>query len=596
MNSISKVGLGALLAGLCVSSFAAEEGVRVSERFGYDPADSTKCLQAALDSGLQRIVLDRQASPWIARPLKGRSNQTIVIPEGVELVAKRGEFHRASDMLLSFSCATNVVLTGGGTIRMWFEDYTNKNLYAWSEWRHAVATFSCANVTIENLRIADSGGDGIYLGSRKPCWPNRNVTIRDVVLSRHNRQGISVISADRLLIERCTMADTCGTPPMAGIDFEPNCCDEWLKDIVVRDSVVRGNWGAGFDFSVGNLGAKAAPISILLENCRSEGNRHPTKFHHATNPMRNFSGAVLFRNCTFNDADGRRTTFRAPDGPETMSVAFENCRAADPDRGGALTPLGPEYGWTRLATPTWKDGSPMTVEDVSPASLARVTVVDTAPGKAVRLPRLALRGAMTYLAHAAEKGRVVFKGVIRKIGKSDFRGCRMSVETADGKTVMRAKSLDCAFDREFELAFEAPAPGFYRLTCEVGPHVLCLTETTVPVAAVAETRKGTLPGWNGFEGEAFLRVPKGCRHFAVAACGGGGNERVRAILEDPMGRRAWDCDNVGSVRIWSSDEEPSPGVWRIVSKRPGKGCLDDYSFDVYGLPAQLFLCKEKTWE
>ena len=99
--------------------------------WGFDQKDSTRYIQAALDSKARKIVLDKRESAWITRPLVGRSNLTLVIPEGVELCAKRGEYRNTHDMMLMFTAATNLTFTGGGTMKMWFEDYTNSALYAW---------------------------------------------------------------------------------------------------------------------------------------------------------------------------------------------------------------------------------------------------------------------------------------------------------------------------------------------------------------------------------------------------------------------------------------------------------------------------------
>ena len=48
--------------------------VRVSE-FGFDENDSTRFLQAAIDSGAEKVVID--ARHWITEPLRGRSNQEL---------------------------------------------------------------------------------------------------------------------------------------------------------------------------------------------------------------------------------------------------------------------------------------------------------------------------------------------------------------------------------------------------------------------------------------------------------------------------------------------------------------------------------------
>ena len=69
----------------------AARGVNVSS-FGFDASDSTEIIQRALDSGVPTLVFDRQAGPWITRPLVARSNQELVFEDGVELLAKKGTY------------------------------------------------------------------------------------------------------------------------------------------------------------------------------------------------------------------------------------------------------------------------------------------------------------------------------------------------------------------------------------------------------------------------------------------------------------------------------------------------------------------------
>ena len=61
---------------------ASAEPVRVSS-FGFDQDDSTRFLQAALDSDASEIVVDKMPSAWVTAPLKGSSNKRIDFEDGV---------------------------------------------------------------------------------------------------------------------------------------------------------------------------------------------------------------------------------------------------------------------------------------------------------------------------------------------------------------------------------------------------------------------------------------------------------------------------------------------------------------------------------
>ena len=80
MRRKSVAFVGAVCA--CTVLSAAGRTVKVSD-FGYDPEDSTRFLRQALESGAEKIILDRQAGPWVTLPLKMRSNTELVFEPGV---------------------------------------------------------------------------------------------------------------------------------------------------------------------------------------------------------------------------------------------------------------------------------------------------------------------------------------------------------------------------------------------------------------------------------------------------------------------------------------------------------------------------------
>lgn len=486
--------IGAALAlTASVPAFAAVDEVKASS-FGFNPSNATAIIQKALDSGAKRIVIDRQASPWIVEPLFVRSNCEIVFERGVDVTALKGAFRGKTDSLFTFSRVENVKMSGyGAVLRMHRMDYDNAP-YLKGEWRMSLNMLSCRNVTVEGLTLLESGGDGVYLGvarggGREPC---RDIVLRDLMIDRQYRQGISVISARNLLIERCVMRNTWGTPPAAGIDFEPNHESEELAGIVMRDCDFIDNQGVGVDFYVGHLDETSAPISIRLENCRTHGNLAGLKYGNGrgtTLPK----GRVEVVGCTFANARGVAASFmrkpatstlfeftdcrfldchastqvadstpdftlasRFPGDPPTDGITFRNCILRQPvarewmsRKVQAFAPSQPRAisGDITVITPAWTNRIELGAAwcarhfdrptfNGAPACLAfdpaAARPVDAKPGEMVRLSPLFFRSEVTYRFFAAAPGEVRFRARFRKVGKGDLKPCPLIVSDAKG--------------------------------------------------------------------------------------------------------------------------------------------------------------------
>ena len=282
--------------------------------WGFDANDSTAQLQAALDCNAPVIivdcpVIDGKAHPWIVRPLDIKGNREIVFAQNAELLAKKGEFLGKADSLVKIVGQSNVTLraekAGTATLRMRKTDY-HQAPYQKAEWRHALNIKSSSNIVVDGLNMVDSGGDGIYLGKSIRGVTNKNVTIRNVVCDGNNRQGISVITAEDLLIENTILRNTWGTAPQAGIDFEPNQDDEKLANCVMRNCVCENNAGAGIDMYLPNLKRKSGDVGIVLDNVVSRNNGRASVALTVNNTEdESLTGRIVIRNCRFeNDRGG----------------------------------------------------------------------------------------------------------------------------------------------------------------------------------------------------------------------------------------------------------------------------------------------------
>ena len=311
--------------------------------WGFNSADATDSLQAALDSGVKVLRIDKQSGPWNVTTLRIPSDIEIVIDPGVTVQAKEGAFRERDAVLLSARYQKNIVLRGSGAdsvLRMRKSDYLQEP-YEKAEWRHGISLCAVKNVRIENLAICSTGGDGIYVGAGGKGAPCEDVTIRGVICDDNNRQGISVISAKNLLVEGCVLSNTHGTRPESGIDFEPNDPNDCLINCVTRDCVMENNGGDGIELWLGQLkGGVTKPVSLLFENCVCRDNGRTGYYeeiiHHDNKVIQ---GEVTLRDCQLlgNRQAGIRSYSKSPDAHDfrlegvtiDMNGAYEN---ADPIR------------------------------------------------------------------------------------------------------------------------------------------------------------------------------------------------------------------------------------------------------------------------
>ena len=305
----------------------AADCVKVSS-FGWNAEDSTAALQAAFDSGAKKVIVDRQAGDWITRPLFiTNSNIEVVIADGVTLKAKRGEFYGRHDCLVRITGgASNIVLRGEGnaTLKMNKADYHDpKQKYAHSEWRHAVSLLDAKNVTVRDLTILSSGGDGVYVRGTK------GVLLENLVLKDHHRQGMSPISASDMVVRNCAFNDTFGTPPQCGIDMEPNSPNNCYVNVVYEDCVFNSNASHGIDLFFGHFTTRTKPVSITFRRCKAYGNRNSGVSFMTGAPRLlakygQVKGFVRFEDCEFsgNGAEALKIMNYTVPG---MDISFADC-------------------------------------------------------------------------------------------------------------------------------------------------------------------------------------------------------------------------------------------------------------------------------
>ena len=67
--------------------------------WGFQPEESTRALQAAINSGAEKVIVEKMPSPWIVDQIELAANQELVFEKGVVVLAKKGAFHGHNDSL-----------------------------------------------------------------------------------------------------------------------------------------------------------------------------------------------------------------------------------------------------------------------------------------------------------------------------------------------------------------------------------------------------------------------------------------------------------------------------------------------------------------
>ena len=583
-TGIGKIGPFALIAAFAAGcSLFGTRTVRVSD-FGYDPEDSTKFVQAALDSGADRVIFDRQRGPWVTTTVFGRSDQEIVFEDGVELQAKPGAFasvHDDNSCLFVLRDVTNVTIRGegktGGTLRMRKADYQDKSRYAHSEWRHGLVLAGAVNVSVEKMNFVATGGDGIYIRDG-----SANVAIRSCVCDDNHRQGISVISVDGLLIEDCVLSNTKGTPPEAGIDFEPNVPEDRLANCTMRRCRAFGNAGSGYELYAAQMTSKTKDLSILIEDCTSEDNRRETSLQCGSEREADFvQGEIRLRNCTFGKSrgcDGPR--HQVKDSSRGFAVVYENCTGADDIR--RTHPMADAI----LA----QTGGDTIVRPVLPKA-GEVEILDRAPGEMVALAGFESPAEGRFVFFAEKDATARFRMRQSTVVKGR-PACTKPIEITASDDPSKVWKLDQPGFEGGEISFTAPRRGFYRLKAPVESVRFRLEAANVPVALDLTGRRAKIVGCDG---KPFsLHFPNEGTGDSLLAFSGDWYYKFAVRVVGPDGRSFWNRDLVEET-LATKVPRGGRGLWRIDFEKAAKPNYDWIMLDFLETSDCLFLSPEKTW-
>ena len=614
--------------------------VKVSS-FGYDSEDSTEFIRKALASGAKKVILDRQAGPWYTLPLKMPSNIEFVLEPGVELVAKRGAFRGIRDYLLELSSVTNVIVRGGegSALRMWKCDY-QKPPYEPGEWRHALTIRKgCRNILVENLRLLQSGGDGLSVSGT-------DIIIRNCVCDGNHRQGMSVFDVENLLVENCVFSNTSGTAPQAGVDLEPDHSYQKLKDIVFRNCVSYGNTGAGFLTCLIQQTGDSLPVGITFENCRAWSNRQDAcvAFRTAVG-IRQVTGLVRYANCAFGPSKEAAVKLQSLPG-DGFDVRFEDTVLTNSIQGcavlakwdvpaqrrmdgvdfGNLTVFG-DGDWFRCAIPgtgpvtnvtgeiavvssngarrieridgDWVvrnlpvfDGGRPVPGPAKLPGLDSVRVEDLCPGELAPTEPVTILSPAPLIFFADKPGicRFAMRQICAVPGRRMSTGF-LAIEPVEGGKGERFRIPGA---EPGEVAYNASRRGFYRIIPPKGMKTrLRIDSTSVPVAIDATRYRVKIAAMKNRPFE--LQFAAAGDPFTLVAYGDGYYRFGVSVLDAKGGQRESD-DMVDGLFVAHGEKGDAPGFCKARFCPASQPHFEHVGLSLHGGGGFFFLSGAKKWQ
>jgi hypothetical protein len=309
----------------------------------WQEGDNAANIQQAIDSGDDTVIIPNTNKPWIVgdRIYAREPNQKIVFEPGVLLLAQKGAFKQKNSSMLMVE-ADNVTISGyGATFQMQKADYVNPELYEPSDFRHNLVIRGVHNFVVEGLTLKDAGGDGLFVSHGRTTGentaPERTFSsgiIRDIVADNNNRLGLSIMSAQNLVIENSVFKNSSGTKPASGVDLEPD--HEWQKlvNIQFKNNKFINNDRNGVQIGLGKYrGENVTDISVSFDGCQATGNKE-VGIKINTNKAGFYDGAkgnISFKNCDI-DGSGENGVHIKSDYinvDETIKIAFENVKVSN---------------------------------------------------------------------------------------------------------------------------------------------------------------------------------------------------------------------------------------------------------------------------
>jgi hypothetical protein len=301
---------------------------------------------AAAQGGPSRIILENHGAPWYIDKMVelNQPNMEIWIKGGATVEATVGGFTLNQPMFKITGASVTMRgyanfndATGGvATLKMRKNDYFS---YAGAKGsRHCISVRGNHSI-VKGFNLIDSGGDGIAVTKEVAGVPPYNAVLKDLVCDNNSRQGISVISVDKLTVSDCVFKNTSGLPPGAGLDIEPSIPSDVLKAITFTNCVFYNNEGNNVEINLSKLPNSGPPIEITLDGCTiNTGTKNGIGFY-ALHPTDGPTGTIVIKNTEIKNMFLSGVNFGGWGSADRVSTAFTNVYFTNCAQSGSIPPI-----------------------------------------------------------------------------------------------------------------------------------------------------------------------------------------------------------------------------------------------------------------
>ncbi|MCH7333997.1 right-handed parallel beta-helix repeat-containing protein [Acinetobacter modestus] len=194
----------------------------------------------------------------VSKSIKFKSNMSFIMQPKTRIYVKKNGLQ--SYKVFSLSSLNNVNIIGGQVV-----GDNGNHLKPDGEWGMGIDIRNSENIYIGDINISKMWGDGIYIGEdSKSVKRNKNIKLNNINLNENRRQGITIISGNKIFLENIIISNTKGVLPSAGVDIEPNDKNNILKEIYIKNITTLNNDGAGIQIGLQKLDNRKNKISIKV--------------------------------------------------------------------------------------------------------------------------------------------------------------------------------------------------------------------------------------------------------------------------------------------------------------------------------------------